>query len=198
MQHKKRLVIAPFIVALFLLAVPALAPQAHAGPTPPCSPKCTIVILSPGSNGALNNNQNVGPSFLVSFYVVNFTLVQPGTGNDFNTTVPATGGPGGIPAHAEGHIHVFVDGAYDTIWTSSNGIPMTLSPGTHTIRLDLVNDYHKEFSPGVNASTTVNVSDPVQSAANNAQIFSIGALGVSIVTLILVAYIAFARKPKTP
>lgn len=195
MEHTKQFVVASILVAIFLLGIPSITPRVHAAAAP-CSPKCKIVILSPGSGGALNSNQAVGTSFLVSFYVVNFTLVQPGQfATQANTTV-AQGG--GIPAHNEGHIHVFVDGAYDTIWSDSNGIPVTLSAGTHTIRLDLVNDFHQEFSPGVNASTTVNVSDPTQSAASNAQTFSIGALAVSIITLILVAYIAFMRKPKTP
>ena len=196
MQHKKQLVVASILVAIFLLGIPSVTPRANAAAAP-CNPKCKIVILGPGSGGALNSNQNVGPSFLVSFYVQNFTLVQPGTfATQPNTTVAAGGG---VPAHNEGHIHVWVDdNNYYTIWASNNGIPMTLSPGTHTIRLDLVNDYHQKFTPGVNATTTVNVSDPTQSAASNAQTFSIGALAASIITLILVAYIAFMRKPKTP
>lgn len=196
MQHKKQFVVASILVGIFLLGIPSVTPRVHAAAAP-CSPKCAIVILSPGSGGALNSNQNVGPSFLVSFYVLNFTLVQPGQfKTQPNTTVAANGG---IPAHNEGHIHVWVDGNnYITIWANTNGIPMNLSPGTHTIRLDLVNDFHQTFSPGVNASTTVNVSDPTQSAASYAQDFSIGALAVSIITLILVAYIAFMRKPKGP
>jgi hypothetical protein len=195
-MRSKQLAITSILVALFLLAIPSNTPQAHAAAAP-CNPKCGIVILSPGSGGALNSNQNVGPSFLVSFYVLNFTLVQPGQyKTQANTTVAASGG---IPAHNEGHIHVWVDGnSYYTIWANSNGIPLNLSPGTHTIRLDLVNDFHQTFSPGVNATTTVNVSDPTQSAASNAQTFGIGTLAVSIITLILVAYIAFMRKPKTP
>ncbi len=195
MRHKKRFLIALLVLAIFVLGIPSRTPLAHAAATA-CNPKCKIVILSPGSGGALNSNQGVGPTFLVAFYVNNFTLVQPGTvTTNYNTTVP---GAGGIAAHNEGHIHVWVDGAYYTLWASASGIPMTLSPGTHAIRLDLVNDLHQTFSPGVNATTTVNVSDPTQSAASNAQTFSIGALAVSIITLILVAYIAFMRKPKTP
>jgi ABC-type transport system involved in multi-copper enzyme maturation permease subunit len=194
MRHQKRFLIALLVLAIFLLGIPSRTPLAHAAATA-CNPKCKIVILSPGSGGALNSNQAVGTSFLVAFYVVNFTLVQPGSvTTSYNTTVPASGP---VAAHNEGHIHVFVDGTYYTLWANENGIPMALSAGTHTIRLDLVNDLHQEFSPGVNSSTTVNVSDPTQSAASNAQTFSIGALAVSIVTLILVAYIAFMRKPKT-
>src|SRR6266487_6696519 len=76
MQHKKQLVVASILVAIFLLGIPSVTPPAHAAAAP-CNPKCKIVILGPGSG--LNLNQNVGPSFLVSFYVQNFTLVQPGT-----------------------------------------------------------------------------------------------------------------------
>ncbi|HZY46443.1 MAG TPA: hypothetical protein VFE96_01485, partial [Candidatus Bathyarchaeia archaeon] len=133
--------------------------------------------------------------------VNNFTLVQPGTFSNVNTTVPAGGGN---PAHDEGHVHVFVDGVYATIWASVNGIPLTLTPGTHTIRLDLVNDFHQEFSPGINATTTVNVVSALQtnvtnaqSNASNAMDFSLGALIVSIITLVLVAYNVFMRKPKS-
>lgn len=148
----------------------------------------------------MNTNQTVNPSFLVSFAVTNFTLVQPGTTGDVNTV---TSSPG---AHNEGHIHVFVDGHYNTIWTSTNGIPLTLTPGTHTVRLDLVNDLHQEFSPGINATTTVNVIDPnasLQSTANtaqnnagNAMYYSLGALILSLISVILVAYVAFKPKPK--
>ena len=67
----------------------------------------------------------------------------------------------------------------------------------------MVNDLHYECSPGINATTTVNVADPLQSAANtaqsnagNAMYYSLGALIVSIISVILVAYIAFKPKPK--
>ena len=200
MRSHKRLAIIALALAFFLVAMPSTTPRVYGASSiaVPCLQKCTIAILSPG--GPLNLNTNVNSSFIVSFAVNNFTLVQPGTVNDVNTTVPASGS---IKAHSEGHIHVFVDSHYITIWTTTNGIPLTLSPGTHTIRLDLVNDLHYEFSPGINATTTVNVADPLQSTANtaqsnagNAMYYSLGALIVSIVAVILVAYIAFKPKPK--
>src|SRR5260370_10953139 len=128
MVNRKRLALTALVVAMFLVAIPSTAPRVYAAATP-CSPKCTIAILSPGSGGALNKNQTVNPTFLVSFLVKNFTFAQPGTTSDINTT---TTGPNGKPN--EGHIHVFVDNAYVTIWTSTNGIPLTLSIGTHTVR----------------------------------------------------------------
>jgi len=197
MQSRKRLALTTLVLAIFLLAIPSTTPRVY-GAAAPCLQVCSIAILSPG--GGLNPNQTVNPSFLVSFLVNNFTLVQPGTSTNVNTTV--RGSPN------QGHIHVFVDGAYVTIWASADGIPLSLTPGTHTIRLDLVNDYHQEFIPGINATTTVNVINSegslqtnvssAQGNASNAMSFSLGALVVSIITLILVAYVAFKPKPKSP
>lgn len=197
MANHKRLAITALTVAIFLVAIPSTTPRVYgAGFAAPCLQKCGILLLAPG--GALNSNTNVNSSFLVSFAVHNFTLVDPGRTTDVNTTT--TGGS----AHNEGHIHVWVDGHYITIWTSVSGIPLTLSAGTHTIRLDLVNDFHQTFSPGINATTTVNVLEsPLQATTNNAQnnasnamYYSLGALIVSLVSVILVAYTAFKPKPK--
>jgi hypothetical protein len=199
MKSHKRLITVPLLIAIFLVGIPSLTPHAYGAATPCLSAsKCSIAILSPGSGAVLNKNQTVNPSFLVSFLVNNFTLDQPGTGTSTNVNTTVRGSPN------QGHIHVFVDGAYVTIWASADGIPLSLTPGTHTIRLDLVNDYHQEFSPGINATTTVNVISPLQtnvssaqSNASNAMNFSLGALVVSIITLILVAYVAFKPKPKS-
>ncbi len=201
LSHKRSAAVVLTLAAV-LIGIPLMTPHVYGAIAVPCLQKCSIAILSPGSGGALNKNQTVNPTFLVSFLVENFTLVQPGTVNDVNTVTSGGG------AHNEGHIHVFVDGNYTTIWTSTNGIPLTLSPGTHTVRLDLVNDLHYEFSPGINATTTVKVLDthaPLQSTANtaqsnanNAMAYSLGAVIVSVITLILVAYIAFKPKPKSP
>jgi hypothetical protein len=99
-----------------------------------------------------------------------------------------------------------VDNAYVTLWANANGIPLTLPKGTHTIRLDLVNDFHQTLN--ISKSTTVDVIDPVsdglqstansaQSTASNAQNYGLGALVVSVITLILVAYVAFRPRAKT-
>jgi len=183
------------LITMFLLSILAFTPRASAVAAPCSAPdassKCNIVILAPG--GALNSNSTVSPSFILSFFVQNFTLVQPGTSSDVNTT---TTGPS---PHNEGHIHVFVDNVYVTIWTSSNGIPLTLSPGTHTVSLHLVNDHHQEFNPAITASTTLTVrnaaADNLQSSVNLAQMYGLGAIIVSAITLLLVAYVVI-RKPK--
>ncbi len=202
MRQNKQIAIATVALALFLTAIPALTPRANAAATP-CLPTCNLLILSPGSGGALNNNQTVYRSFIVSFAPQNFTLVQPGTGSDINTT---TTGQNARPN--QGHIHVWVDNAYVTLWANANGIPLTLPKGTHTIRLDLVNDFHQTFNPSISKSTTVNVIDPVsdglqstansaQSTASNAQNYGLGAIVVSVITLILVAYVAFRPRART-
>ncbi len=202
MKSKTKLISATLIVATFLLGMSGLTPHAYGASAAPCltmSP-CGIKLLSPG--GILNTNKTVLTSFHVSFAVFNFTLVQPGTKADVNT-VQGTG----ASAFNEGHIHVWVDGNYVEIWANSNGIPLTLQKGTHTIRLDLVNDLHQTFSPGINATTTVNVVDPsgdaiqstvssAQTTASAAQNYALGALVVSVITVILVAYVAFRPRPK--
>jgi len=192
MNWKKQWIGASILLATFLLAVPVLTPQASAGPVTKTCLGCGITMLSPGSNGALNNQSTVGPTFLVSFAVKNFSLVQPGTHNDVNIT--------NSQGLQEGHIHVFVDGKYVEIWANTNGIPLDLTTGSHTIKLQLVSDFHLPFSPDISASTTVTVAngaDTIQSTAMNAQNYSLGALIVSVIALILVAYVAFKPKPKT-
>ena len=190
MNRNKRLIGASILLATFILAIPLVTPRAFAG-SKTCV-GCKVTILSPGSNGALNNQSTVGPSFIVSFAVSNFTLVQPGTRNDVNIT--------NTQGNQEGHIHVYVDGKYVEIWTSSNGIPLTLDSGSHTIMLRLVSDYHAPFNPDITGSTTITVAngaDTLQSTAMNAQNYSLGAMIVAIIALILVAYVAFKPKPKT-
>ncbi|TMH95160.1 hypothetical protein E6H37_06065 [Candidatus Bathyarchaeota archaeon] len=192
MNRKKQWIGASILLATFVLALPTLTPHVSAGPVTEKCVGCGITMLSPGSNGALNNQSTVGPTFLVSFAVKNFSFVQPGTFKDVNIT--------NSQGLQEGHIHVFVDGVYNEIWTSSNGIPLTLNSGSHTIKLELVSDFHLPFSPDVSASTTVTVAngaDTLQSTAMNAQNYSLGALIVAVIALILVAYVAFKPKPKT-
>ena len=192
MYRNKQLIGASILLATFILAIPMLAPRAIAGPVTKTCVGCKITMLSPGSNGALNNQSTVGPSFIVSFAVANFTLVQPGTRQDVNLT--------NAQGNQEGHIHVKVDGKYIEIWTSSNGIPLTLDSGSHTITLQLVSDFHLPFNPDITASTTVTVvngADTVQSTAMNAQNYSLVAMIVAIIALVLVAYVAFKPKPKT-
>jgi hypothetical protein len=102
----------------------------------------TLTILSPA--GFLNNATTVSPSFVVSFAVSNFVLTDPvGQPKALNT----------------GHIHIFLDGAYYGQATSVSSIQFVgLSPGTHTIRLELVNNDHTPLNPDVSKTITVTVS----------------------------------------
>src|SRR5438105_13555475 len=104
MRSHKRLAIIALVLAFFLTAMPSTTPRVYGASSiaVPCSAKCTIAILSPG--GPLNLNTNVNSSFIVSFAVNNFTLVQPGTVNDVNTTLPASGS---TKSDSHGNIHLF-------------------------------------------------------------------------------------------
>ena len=73
MVNRKRLAIVALVVAMFLIAIPSTTPRVY-GAAAACAQKCSIAILSPG--GSLNANRNVNSSFIVSFAVFNFTLVQ--------------------------------------------------------------------------------------------------------------------------
>jgi len=185
MKNTTRLLVSVTLLAMFVAGL-GLTPMAKAA-AEPCLPTCGISILSPGKG--LNTNANVGPSFIVSFAVSNFTLAQPGTTDDVNTTTGT--GPNDF---SRGHIHVFVDNVYITLWASPEGIPLTASAGSHTVKLELVNDLHQSFATAISDSTTLNVSG---GSAGMSEMYSIGALVVSVITLVLVAYVAFAR-PRKP
>jgi hypothetical protein len=139
----------------------------------------SLTILSPA--GALNPSTTVNSSFVVTFIVTNFLLVQPnGQPNALNY----------------GHIHVIVDGKYWSIWASPNGISLTLPAGQHTITLELHNNDH---SPVLNASgqpimksitiTVVDTSTAATNSANAAYDWALAATVVSAVGLITSLYI---------
>jgi len=143
----------------------------------------SLTILSPA--GALNPATTVNPSFVVSFAVSNFALTDPiGQPKALNT----------------GHIHVFLDGAYYGLWTNANPIPFIgLSPGSHTVKLQLVNNDHSALSPDVTQSITVTVSGTTsgtQSASSSIPGFPVEAVlaGALIWVGILAVY---SRKRKT-
>lgn len=115
----------------------------------------SLTILSPA--GALNSAKTVNSSFVVTFIVTNFLLVQPnGQPNALNY----------------GHIHVIVDGKYWSIWASPNGIGLTLPAGQHTIALELHNNDHSPVidtaGQPIMKSITITVVDTSSAAANGA------------------------------
>lgn len=124
----------------------------------------TLKILSPA------DNSNVPSNFVVSFIVGNFTLTNPvGQPSALNT----------------GHLHVFVDGNYYNLWARPEGVPLTLSGGSHTVKLQLVNNNHTALSPDVSRSITTNVNDVLGTSTSNASNYSLAATILSVIAVII-------------
>ncbi len=124
----------------------------------------TLKILSPA------NSSSVPSNFVVSFIVANFTLTDPaGQPSALNT----------------GHLHVFVDGNYNNLWARPEGVPLTLSGGSHIVKLQLVNNNHTALSPDVSKSITVNVNDVLGTSANNASNYSLAATILSVIAVVI-------------
>src|SRR5437773_1749843 len=81
----------------------------------------SLSILSPSNDQVIGN----GTAVIVRFAVSNFALVQPGrVGQTVNPT--------------EGHVDMYVDGAYSRLLTRVEPISLSLPSGPHVIRLQLV------------------------------------------------------------
>src|SRR5438105_9792428 len=109
MINHKRCTIIALIIGIFFVALPSTAPRVYGAATP-CgvtTPKCNIQILSPGSGALLNKGQTVNSSFLVSFLVNNFTLVQTGRGTPFDVNTTTVDTDTTNTAHNASHIHFF-------------------------------------------------------------------------------------------
>ncbi len=114
-----------------LLVAVASAPVAAAAPS--------LTIASPVNGEVIGN----GTPVIVTFAVSNFVLVQPGR-------------VGQVISSTEGHLEVYVDGAYAQMITRVMPISLTLASGPHTIRLQLVANDGTPLVPDVSA--TVNVT----------------------------------------
>ena len=117
------------LVGTFLLAVTS-PPVAAAGPS--------LSILAPANDQVIGN----GTPVTVSFAVANFVLVQPGR-------VGQVANPG------EGHVDLYVDGAYSRLLTRVEPVSLPLGSGPHTIRLQLVQDNGTPLNPDVSASVRI-------------------------------------------
>jgi len=116
-------------LALALLGITMPSPEVRAAGPP------TILIVSPANNAVIGN----GLPITVVFNTTNFNLTDPGTaGGDPNA----------------GHVEVFVDSALFEV-TSDATVVLSLSSGTHALRLRLVDDNGTGFTPDVSASVTV-------------------------------------------
>ncbi len=120
----------PFVIlGIFLLAV--LSPSAAAaGPS--------LSILAPANDQVIGN----GTPVVVSFAVANFVLVQPGR-------------VGQVAGAGEGHVDLYVDGAYSRLLTRVEPVLLPFESGLHTIRLQLVQDNGTPLSPDVSASVRI-------------------------------------------
>ncbi len=98
-----------------------------------------LTILSPTEGGIVAN----GSPVIVRFVVSNFTMVQPGR-------------VGQIVTPSEGHANVFVNATYVRLATDLEPFGLSVSPGPHTIRLQLVANDGTPLVPDVSA--TVNVT----------------------------------------
>jgi hypothetical protein len=118
-----------FVLGIFLFAVTSPS-AAAAGPS--------ISILTPANDQVVGN----GTPVIVSFAVANFVLVQPGR-------------VGQVVSPAEGHVDLYLDGAYSRLLTRVEPISLPLESGPHTIQLQLVQDDGTPLSPDISASVRV-------------------------------------------
>ncbi len=133
------------------------------------TPQPTLVILSPG--GLFNPSTVVSSNFQVAFIVTNFQLVQPGLVNQTNQA-------------NQGHIITFLDSNFYAIWATANPITYQgVSPGNHTVFVQLVNNDNSPMFPDVSTTFRVTVLAPppsvnltsILNAANAAATNSAGA-----------------------
>ncbi len=117
------------LLGTFLLAVPSPS-VAAAGPS--------LAILAPANDQVIDN----GTPVILSFAVANFVLVQPGR-------VGQVSNPG------EGHVDLYIDGAYSRLLTRVEPVSLPLGSGPHTIRLQLIQDNGTPLSPDIYASVRI-------------------------------------------
>jgi len=117
------------LIGTFLLAVTSPS-VAAAGPS--------LSILAPANDQVIGN----GTPVILSFAVSNFVLVQPGR-------------VGQVANAGEGHVDLYVDGAYSRLLTRVEPVSLPLGSGPHTIRLQLVQDNGTPLSPDVSASVRI-------------------------------------------
>ena len=129
MSRRRSGVVALVILGLTFLPL-ASPPAAAAGPS--------LSILTPRNDEVIGN----GSPVILTFAVSNFVLVQPGRVGQ------------GSPA-TEGHVDLYIDGAYSRLLTRVEPISLPLPSGPHTIRLQLVANNGTAFSPDVSASVRV-------------------------------------------
>lgn len=111
------------------------------------APQPTLAILSPG--GLFNPSTTVPSYFQVAFAVTNFQITQPGLVNQTNQA-------------NQGHILAFLDDNFYAIWATPNPIVFQMiTPGSHTIMVQLVNNDNSALYPDVSTTIGVTVTAPI-------------------------------------
>jgi hypothetical protein len=169
------------ILAIAMLPFPVHAPAPPTSGVSTCT-GCSIGLVAPA------DSSTVSSTFYASFFVKNFTIVNPGS--QVYTS----------PINNQGHLHVFLDNNYYTLWAQASAIPFVNIPaGSHTFRIELVNDTHAPFSPDVNITRSVTVSDPLSTSISNASNYAIAATILSLVAVVISAIVLTkVWKIKTP
>ena len=98
----------------------------------------TLTIVSPAEGAVIPN----GTPVIVRFVVSNFLLVQPGR-------------VGQIAGPNEGHANVFLDGRYVRLVVDVEPFSLSMPSGSHTIRMQLVDDNGTALNPDVSESVSV-------------------------------------------
>src|SRR5215831_10204945 len=101
----------PFVLAATTLAILTLAffPTSVSAPPAPSTAStctgCSIGLVAPAANSTVTS------TFYVSFFVKNFTIVNPGS-QVYTSAL-----------NNQGHLHVFLDNSYYTLWAQASAIP---------------------------------------------------------------------------
>jgi len=116
-----------------------------------------------------------GTDNAISFVVTNFALVPPG-------------GAANVPN--EGHIKVFVDGTHYQDLTEYRPVQVGLDDGSHTIRLQLVDNADHALTPDVSSTVTFTVRIGTGRVADFLPLlaYANGLLAVGILALLLVRH----------
>ncbi len=116
-----------------------------------------------------------GTDNAISFVVTNFALVPPG-------------GSANVPN--EGHIKVFVDGTHYQDLTEYRPVQVGLDDGSHTIRLQLVDNADHALTPDVSSTVTFTVRTGTGRATDFMPVlaYTNGILAVGVLALLLVRH----------
>ena len=151
----------------------------------------TVTVAAPSIQASAPVSIEVGQALNVSWTVNGFVLDNAAFG--------------GTPEAGRGHVHVFVDGTYNTATAGTSVSLSGLATGTHTIRVELYNNDHTELPTMYESTKTVVVKAPATPPAPQPAGFSptvfYGSVGFLILIIVILG-VLLARKgrggTKTP